>query len=109
MKNYKSFMWVPLAFLSSCAHGPKLPPDYMGAIRTQTSVAYMATCIGQAVTVAPTTTTNGFVVDAPNAQPWRRYTVVQNEIETVITVQGGYGGEPVASDGAAVECAIPPR
>ena len=109
MKNSKTFFWVPLALLSSCAHRPKLPPDYMGAIRTQTSVTDMATCIGQAVAVAPAATTNGFVVDAPNAQPPRRYTVIQDKIETVVTVQGGYGGEPVASDVAAVKCAIPPR
>lgn len=69
----------------------------------------MATCIGQAVSAAPTSNTNGFVVDATNAQPPRRYTVVRNEVETVVTIQGGYGGEPVVSDVAAVKCAIPPR
>lgn len=109
MKIFSFFKLVPLALLSACAHGPKLPPDYMGAIRTQTSVTDMATCIGQAVSAAPTSTTNGLVVNVPNAQPPRRYTVARNEVETVVTIEGGYGGEPVVSDVAAVKCAILPR
>ena len=97
------------ATLSACATGPSLPVDYMGNIKTQADATEVAGCIGRAVAVVPIPAQDGLVVDAPNVQPPRRYTVARTKVETVITIEGEYAPGVAASDAAAVKCATPVR
>lgn len=97
------------AALSACATGPSLPVNYMGNIRTQADATEAAACIGRAVAVAPVPANDSLVVDAPNVQPPRRYTVVRTKVETVITIQGEYATGVAVSDAAAVKCATSVR
>lgn len=97
------------ATLSACATDPSLPVDYMGNIRTQADATEIAACIGRAVAVVPVPAKDGLVVDAPNVQPPRRYTVARNKVETVITLQGKYAPGVAVSDAAAVKCATTAR
>ena len=94
-----------MAILSACATGDRLPVDYIGRIKTQTAAPVMAACIGQFVAVEPVPSKDGLVIDVPNAQPRRRYTVAETEVETVVTIQGGYARDE-AADAAAVKCAM---
>jgi hypothetical protein len=96
---------VSAAALSACATGPGLPVDYMGNIRTQTDATEIADCIGRSVAAVPVQSKDGLVVDAPNAQPPRRYTVARTKVETVILIQGEYAPGVAVSDAAAVKCA----
>ena len=86
-----------------------MPVDYMGSIKTQAAAPAMAACIGQAVAVTPAASQEGLVVDAPNIQPPRRYTVVQTKVQTVVTIQGPYTPGVASSDAMAVRCATVDR
>jgi hypothetical protein len=107
MRILNLFFLPSLAVLTACATGPRLPVDYMGKIKTQATVPDMAACIGRFVAVTPVPSKDGLVVDAPNAQPPRRYTVTQAEAETVVMIQGNYTSDLAVSDTAAVKCAMP--
>lgn len=109
MRILNPFFLPSLVMLTACSNGPRLPVDYMGRIKTQAAVPDMAACIGRFVAVTPVPSQDGLVVDAPNAQPPRRYTVMQAKAETVVIIQGNYTSNPAASDTAAVKCAMPTR
>lgn len=98
-----------MVMLTACATSRDLPTDYIGAIKTQAGAPEVAACIGQSVAVAPVTTVDGFVVDAPNAQPARRYTITRTKEETVVMMQGGYAPGLAASDAAALKCTLRAR
>jgi hypothetical protein len=109
MKILHLFFLPSLAVLTACSTDPRLPVDYMGRIKTQAAVPDMAACIGRSVAVTPVPSEDGFVIDAPNAQPPRRYMVMQAKEETVVIIQGHYTSDLAASDTAAVKCAMPVR
>jgi hypothetical protein len=109
MRILNFILLLSLAVLTACSTGPRLPVDYMGKIKTQAPVPDMAACIGRFVAVTPVPSEGGLVVDAPNAQPPRRYTVTQAKTETVVMIQGNYTSDLAASDSAAVKCAMPVR
>lgn len=100
---------LPTAMLSACATSRDLPADYMGTIKTQTGASEVAACIGQAVAVAPMTTADGLVVDAPGARPSRRYTIQQTKEETLVVMEGSYAPGLAASDAAALKCTLRAR
>jgi hypothetical protein len=97
------------ALLSACASGPDVPIDYMGSIRTQVTAPEMAACIGQATAVAPVTEADGLIVNAPSQTLPRRYTISRTKSETVVMMQGEYSRRLVASDAAALKCALRTR
>lgn len=108
MRILISFL-LPMTMLSACATSRDLPADYIGAIKTQTGASDVAACIGQSVAVAPVTTADGLMVDAPGARPSRRYTIKQTKEETVVVMEGGYATGLVASDAAALKCTLRAR
>lgn len=97
---------VMLALTGGCATERATSDVGPPTVLTQRSASDMASCIGQALGVAPTASGQSLVVEAAGGRPSSRYVITRDEVETVVILEGEQGTPSEARDQIAIGCAL---